>query len=161
RLFAGLATIPDGTIIALNPPSISGLGQVGGFEDMLEALQGQEPAAMAAAMRGLVVASNQRPELTRVFSTFDAETPQIRLEVDRDKPRTLCITIAHVFASLQATLGCYYLNDCNLYGRPWTVRMQAEQQLRSSSCDISSVYVKNSNGEMTPLSTIATAHFNV
>ena len=77
RLFGALSTIPDGTIIALNPPAISGLGQVGGFEYMLEALQGQEPAAMAAAMRGLVVAANQRPS-SRVFSTFEAETPQVR-----------------------------------------------------------------------------------
>jgi hydrophobe/amphiphile efflux-1 (HAE1) family protein len=161
RLFFGLASIPDGTIIALNPPSISGLGQVGGFEYMLEALQGQEPAAMAAAMRGLVVAANQRPELSRVFSTFESETPQVRLDIDRDKTRTLGINIADVFAALQATLGGYYINDFNLYGRTWTVRMQAEQQFRASIEDISAVYVKNANGEMTPLSTIATAHLDV
>ena len=161
RLFGALSTMPDGNIIALNPPAISGLGQVGGFEYMLEALQGQPPAAMAAAMRGLVVAANQRPELTRVFSTFEAETPQIRLEIDRDKTRALGINIADVFAALQSTLGGYYINDFNLYGRAWTVRMQAEQQYRASIDDISSVYVKNANGEMTPLSTIATASLAV
>ncbi len=161
RLFGPLSAIPDGTVIALNPPAISGLGQVGGFEYMLEALQGQEPAAMAAAMRGLVVAANQRPELARVFSTFEAETPQVRLEIDRDKTRTLGINIADVFAALQATLGGYYINDFNLYGRVWTVRMQAEKQYRASVDDISAVYVKNAAGEMTPLSTIATAHLDV
>ena len=161
RLFGALSTIPDGNVIALNPPAISGLGQVGGFEYMLEALQGQEPAAMAAAMRGLVVAANQRPELTRVFSTFEAETPQIRLDIDRDKTRTLGINIADVFAALQSTLGGYYINDFNLYGRAWTVRMQAEAPYRASIDDISSVYVKNANGEMTPLSTIATASLAV
>jgi HAE1 family hydrophobic/amphiphilic exporter-1 len=161
RLFGALSTIPDGNVIALNPPAISGLGQVGGFEYMLEALQGQPPAAMAAAMRGLVVAANQRPELTRVFSTFEAETPQIRLDIDRDKTRALGINIADVFAALQSTLGGYYINDFNLYGRAWTVRMQAEQQYRASIDDISSVYVKNANGEMTPLSTIATASLAV
>jgi HAE1 family hydrophobic/amphiphilic exporter-1 len=161
RLFGALSTIPDGNVIALNPPAISGLGQVGGFEYMLEALQGQEPAAMAAAMRGLVVAANQRPELTRVFSTFEAETPQIRLDIDRDKTRALGINIADVFAALQSTLGGYYINDFNLYGRAWTVRMQAEAQYRASIDDISSVYVKNASGEMTPLSTIATASLAV
>ena len=161
RLFGALSTIPDGNVIALNPPAISGLGQVGGFEYMLEALQGQDPAAMAAAMRGLVVAANQRPELTRVFSTFEAETPQIRLDIDRDKTRALGINIADVFAALQSTLGGYYINDFNLYGRAWTVRMQAEAQYRASIDDISSVYVKNASGEMTPLSTIATASLAV
>ncbi len=161
RLFGALSTIPDGNIIALNPPAISGLGQVGGFEYMLEALQGQEPAAMAATMRGLVVAANQRPELSRVFSTFEAETPQVRLEIDRDKTRALGINIADVFAALQATLGGYYINDFNLYGRVWTVRMQAEQQYRASVDDISAVYVKNAAGEMTPLTTIATARLDV
>jgi hydrophobe/amphiphile efflux-1 (HAE1) family protein len=161
RLFGALSTIPDGNVIALNPPAISGLGQVGGFEYVLEALQGQDASAMAAAMRGLVVAANQRPELTRVFSTFEAETPQIRLDIDRDKTRALGINIADVFAALQATLGGYYINDFNLYGRAWTVRMQAEAPYRASIEDISSVYVKNANGEMTPLTTIATASLAV
>ncbi len=116
----------------MNPPSISGLGQVGGFEYVLEALQGQSPSDMAAAMRGLVVAANQRRELTAVFSTFEAETPQIRLDIDRDKTRALNISLSDVFAALQATLGGYYVNDFNLYGRTWTVRMQAEQQFRGN-----------------------------
>ena len=89
RLTGALAGVPDGNMIALNPPSISGLGQVGGFEYVLEALQGQRPADMAAVMRSLAVNANQRPELAAVFSTFEAETPQIRLDIDRDKTRAL------------------------------------------------------------------------
>ncbi|WP_333793246.1 efflux RND transporter permease subunit [Hyphomicrobium sp.] len=161
RLSMALAAIPDGTMIALNPPSISGLGQVGGFEYVLEALQGQPPSDMAAVMRALSVAANQRPELAAVFSTFEAETPQIRLDIDRDKTRTLNITLSDVFAALQATLGGYYVNDFNLYGRTWTVRMMAETKFRSSIDDISAIYVKNAAGEMTPLSSIADVHLDV
>jgi HAE1 family hydrophobic/amphiphilic exporter-1 len=161
RLSGALAGIPDGTLIALNPPSISGLGQVGGFEYVLEALQGQSPADMAAVMRGLAVAANQRPELAAVFSTFEAETPQIRLDIDRDKTRVLNITLSDVFAALQATLGGYYVNDFNLYGRTWTVRMMAETQFRGSIDDISSIYVKNAAGEMTPLASIADVRLDV
>lgn len=116
---------------------------------------------MAATMRGLVLAANQRPELTAVFSTFEAETPQIRLDIDRDKTRALGINISDVFVALQATLGGYYVNDFNLYGRTWTVRMQSEQPFRGSVDDIYKIYVKNSAGEMTPMSTIAQAHLDV
>lgn len=161
RLTMGLSGIPDGTLIALNPPSISGLGQVGGFEYVLEALEGQNAPDMAAAMRGLLIAANQRPELAAVFSTFEAETPQVRLEIDRDRTSALNITLSDVFASLQATLGGYYVNDFNLYGRTWTVRMMAEQQYRASIQDIMAIHVKNAAGEMTPLSSIADVHLDV
>jgi len=161
RLIGELSAIPEGRIIVVNPPSISGLGQVGGFEYVLEALQGQSPSDMAAVMRGLVVAANQRPELAAVFSTFEAETPQIRLDIDRDKTRALNISLADVFAALQATLGGYYVNDFNLYGRTWTVRMQAEKQFRGNVDDISSIYVRNSAGEMTPMSAIADVRLDV
>jgi hydrophobe/amphiphile efflux-1 (HAE1) family protein len=161
RLTGMLMSIPDAAMFALNPPSISGLGQVGGFEYILEALQGQPPAEMAAVMRGLTVAANQNPALSGVFSSFEAETPQIRLDIDRDKTRTLNISLADVFAALQATLGGYYVNDFNLYGRTWTVQMLAEDKYRSSIRDISAIYIKNSAGEMTPLSSIADVHLEV
>lgn len=161
RLFVALSSLPDGIVIPLNPPSISGLGQVGGFEFMLEALQGQEPSELAATMRGLSVAANQQPQLTSVFSTFEAETPVVRLDIDRDKTRALNINIADVFAALQATLGGYYINDFNRYGRTWTVRIQAQREFRGSIDDIYGVYVKNADGEMTPMSAIATARYDV
>jgi hydrophobe/amphiphile efflux-1 (HAE1) family protein len=161
RLYVALSSIPDGNFIPLNPPAISGLGQVGGFEYVLEALQGQEPSAMAATMRGLTVAANQRPELAAVFSTFEAETPQIALEIDRDKTRALNINLSDVFTALQASLGGYYINDFNIFGRTWTVRVQAEQQFRTSLDDLYTIHVKNSAGEMTPLSAFATARLDV
>ena len=161
QLTMALSSIPDGTLFALNPPSISGLGQVGGFEYVLEALQGQNATDMAAAMRGLVVAANQRPELAAVFSTFEAETPQVRLEIDRDRTSALNITLSDVFASLQATLGGYYVNDFNLYGRTWTVRMMAEKEYRASIEDIMAIHVKNAAGEMTPLASIADVSLDV
>jgi hydrophobe/amphiphile efflux-1 (HAE1) family protein len=161
RLTGALMSIPDGSMFALNPPSISGLGQVGGFEYVLEALEGQSAADMAAVMRALTVAANQQPQLASVFSSFEAETPQIRLDIDRDKTRTLNISLADVFAALQATLGGYYVNDFNLYGRTWTVQMLAESKYRGSIRDISAIYIKNSAGEMTPLSAIAEVHLEV
>lgn len=161
RLFAALAAIPDGRFIPLNPPAISGLGQVGGFEYIMEALQGQEPADMAAVMRGLVVAANQEPALMGVFSTFEAETPQVRLDVDRDKLQALGLDLSDMFAALQATLGGFYVNDFNLFGRIWTVYLQAEREYRKSINDIFEIQVRNDSGEMVPLSAFATTRLDV
>ncbi|MCC2098048.1 MAG: multidrug efflux RND transporter permease subunit [Hyphomicrobiales bacterium] len=157
RLYGALAGLPDGFFLALNPPAISGIGQAGGFEYILEGLRGQDPAAMAATMRGLVVAANQQPQLARVFSTYEAQTPQISLQIDRDKVEVLGLTLSDVFSSLQATLGGYYINDFNLFGRTWTVRMQAAKDFRSSINSIYAVQVRNRKGEMVPMSSIARA----
>ncbi len=161
RLFGALSTIPDGFFMALNPPSISGVGQAGGFEYILEGLQGQQPAAMAATMRGLVVSANQQPELSRVFSTYEASTPQINLEIDRDKVQTLGVNLSDVFTALQATLGGYYINDFNMFGRVWTVRIQAEKEFRASPESIYAIQVRNSEGQMIPLSSVARATLGV
>ncbi len=161
RLSGALSAIPDGFFMALNPPSISGIGQAGGFEYILEALQGQEPAAMAATMRGLTVTANQRPELSRVFSTYEAETPQINLKIDRDKVQVLGVNLADVFSALQATLGGYYVNDFNLFGRTWTVRIQAEKEYRATLESIYAIQVRNKYGQMIPLSSVARASLDV
>jgi len=161
QLFGALSTVPDGFFIALNPPAISGIGQTGGFEYILEGLQGQEPTAMAATMRGLVVAANQQRQLARVFSTYEAQTPQIKLDIDRDKVQVLGITLSDVFSALQATLGGYYINDFNLFGRTWTVRVQAERNYRASINSIYAIQIRNASGEMVPLSSIARASLSV
>ncbi len=116
---------------------------------------------MAATMRGLIVAANQRPELARVFSTFEASTPQVRLVIDRDKIQALGVNLSDVFASRQATLGSYYVNDFNLFGRTWTVRLQAEQKYRASIDDIYAIQIRNRDGEMVPLSSVARATLDV
>ena len=161
RLFGTLAQIPDGSFFAVNPPAISGIGRTGGFEYILEALQGQEPAAMAAAMRGLVVAANQQPQLSRVFSTYEAATPEVRLDIDRDKVQTLGVNLSSVFSALQATLGGFYINDFNLFGRTWTVRLQAERKFRDTIRSIDAIQVRNSSGQMIPLPSLARASLDV
>lgn len=161
RISRLLATQTDGFFIALNPPSISGLGQTGGFEYVLEALEGQEPTAIAATMRGLIVGANQQPELSRVFSTYEATTPQIRLDIDRDKVQALGLNLSSVFAALQSTLGGFYINDFGLLGRTWTVRLQAEAEFRSSMQSIYAIQIRNRDGQMVPLSSVARAELSV
>ena len=157
RLSRSLASLPDGFVMALNPPAIPGMGTTGGFEFILEGLRGQDPAEMAAVARGLIQAASQRPELTGVFTTFEASTPQVRLVIDRDKVAVLGVNLSDLFAVLQASLGGYYINDFNIFGRTWQVQIQAEEAFRKSINQIYDIKVKNRSGEMVPLSAVMTA----
>jgi HAE1 family hydrophobic/amphiphilic exporter-1 len=155
RLRPQLASLPAGAVVAFNLPPIIGLGTTGGFQFQLQDLQGGSPGALAAAMRGLIVAANQQPELEGVFSTFAADTPQLFLDLDRDKAQTLGVQISDVFNTLQATLGGYYVNDFNVFGRTWQVNVQAESDYRKRIDDIYRIYVKNDQDQMVPVSSLA------
>ena len=149
------AAIREANIIPFNVPPIIGLGTGGGFEYQLLDLRGGEPADLAAVARGLIFAANQDPKLTAVFTTYSASTPQLFLDIDRDKVQTLGISLGDVFNALQATLGGYYINDLNLFGRTWQLNLQAEQEDRDSIDDIYRIHVRNLNGDMVPLRSFA------
>jgi hydrophobe/amphiphile efflux-1 (HAE1) family protein len=157
RLRPQLASIPGAIVFPFNLPPILGLGSTGGFQYVLEALQGQPPADLAAVMRGMLVAANQRPELAGVFGTFAADTPQVYLNIDRDKAQVLGVKISDIFTALQATLGGFYVNDFNLFGRTWQVNVQAETPFRQTVDDISRIYVRNAAGSMVPMRALAVA----
>jgi HAE1 family hydrophobic/amphiphilic exporter-1 len=157
RLRPQLSAIPGAIVFPFNLPPILGLGNTGGFQYALEALQGQSPNDLAAVMRGLLVAANQQPELAAVFSTFAADTPQVRLDIDRDKAQVLGVKVSDVFNALQSTLGGFYVNDFNLFGRTWQVNVQAEAPFRDAIEDIYRVYVRNSAGAMVPIRALAQA----
>jgi hydrophobic/amphiphilic exporter-1 (mainly G- bacteria), HAE1 family len=150
-----LSAVPGAIVFPFNLPPILGLGSTGGFQYVLEALQGQPPADLAAAMRGLIVAANQQPQLAGVFSTYAADTPQIYLDIDRDKAQVLGVKISDIFNALQATLGGFYVNDFNLFGRTWQVNVQAETPFRNSVDDIYRIYVRNAAGGMVPMRALA------
>jgi len=118
---------------------------------VLQDLRGGEPADMAQVLRGLVIAANQDPQLSRVFTTFSATNPSIFLDVDRDKARVLGIDISSIFQALQTSLGGFYVNDINLFGRTWQVQVQAEAQDRASVDDIYRINVRGGDGQMVPL----------
>src|SRR6202171_1083496 len=151
RLGAKLRQIPGGIVVPLAPPPIVGLGTGGGFAYVVEDLRGGDPKALAQVVRGLMVAANQDPQLNRVFSTFSATNPSIYLDIDRDKAQILGVPLSSVFQALQASLGGYFVNNMNLYGRTWQVQVQAEAADRSSIDDIYRINVRNGKGQMIPL----------
>jgi hydrophobe/amphiphile efflux-1 (HAE1) family protein len=143
--------IREANVIAYNLPPIIGLGTGSGFEYQLESLAGSSPTDLAAVARGLVFAANQDPALEAVFTTFAASTPQLYLDIDREKVQTLGVEVSEVFNSLQAVLGSAYVNDFNLFGRTWQVNVQGEAADRSKIDDIYRINVRNKRGEMVPL----------
>ncbi|MFY9626519.1 MAG: multidrug efflux RND transporter permease subunit [Rhodoplanes sp.] len=151
RLGQKFSEIQGGTVVPLAPPPIIGLGNGGGFTYVLQDLRGGDPKALAQVVRGLVVAANQDPALTRVFTTFSATNPSIYLDIDRDKTQVLGVDLSSVFQALQASLGGFYVNDMNLFGRTWQVQVQAEAADRKSVDDISRIHVRNAEGKMVPL----------
>ncbi len=151
RLGQTFRQMRGGQAVPLAPPPIIGLGTGGGFSYVLQDTGGGGPAALARVLRGLLVAANQDPKLSRVFSTFSPATPSVYLDIDRDKAQVLKVDLSSIFQTLQASLGGYYVNDMNLFGRTWQVQVQAEAQDRSSIDDIYRINVRNADGEMIPL----------
>jgi hydrophobe/amphiphile efflux-1 (HAE1) family protein len=155
RLGEKFRQISAGAVVPLAPPPIIGLGTGGGFAYVLEDLRGGDPKELAQALRGLVVAANQDPQLNRVFSTFSATNPSIYLDIDRDKVQILGVELSDVFQALQASLGGYYVNDVNLFGRRWQVNVQAEAADRATLDGIYRINVRNRKGEMVPMRSLA------
>jgi hydrophobe/amphiphile efflux-1 (HAE1) family protein len=157
RAFAEGAAIREANILAFNVPPIIGLGTGGGFEYQLEDLQGRDPAELAEALRGLVFSANQESALRSVFTIFSADTPKLYLDVDRSKVQTLGLELDDVFNALQATLGGYYVNDLNLFGRTWQLNVQGVAGDRDAVPDIYRVHVRNRDGDMVPVIAFAEA----
>jgi hydrophobe/amphiphile efflux-1 (HAE1) family protein len=157
KTFAAGSQIRQANVLAFNLPPIIGLSTSGGFEYQLEALEGQDPNAMNAAMNGLIATANQDPRLTHVFSTFSANNPSIYLDIDRPKAEVLGLAMSDVFTALQATLGGYYVNNFNLFGRTWQVNVQGEAKDRADVNALWQIYVRNAKNEMVPLRSIASA----
>jgi hydrophobe/amphiphile efflux-1 (HAE1) family protein len=159
KVFAEGSRIREAKVVAFNFPAIIGLSTGGGFEYVLEALEGQEPAAINSVMGGVIAAANADASLARVFSTFTATTPLIYLDIDRGKAQALGLNISDVFTALQATLGGIYVNNFNMLGRTWQVNVEGEAADRSDIPDLWQIYVRNNRDEMVPLRSIANVRF--
>ncbi len=156
KLAGALGGIPEARILPVNPPAIQGLGSFGGFQFELQDRKGNESLApLLEAMGGMIGQANQPGTgLQRVFSTFAANTPQLLIEVDRNKAKALGVSIDDIFSTLQTLLGSQYVNDFNLQQRTYRVYVQADKQFRSNPSDIGQLYVRSQQNQMIPLSNL-------
>ena len=152
-------SIREAQVFAFNLPPIIGLGTGSGFEYMLLDTQGRPAQELAQVAGGLTVAAAQDPRLGPTYSTFSANTPQIYLEIDREKLQTLGVSVSDLFSALQGTLGSVYVNDFTLFGRSWQVTMQAREADRAAVPDISRIHVRNNQGQMVPVAAVATVRY--
>jgi len=150
------AAISRAAIIPFVPPPIPGLGSTGGFEFVLQDTENRPPQSLSAVLNGFIFAANARPEVSGVFSTFGANSPQLFIDVNRQLAKTKGVSIEDIFTVLNANIGSYYVNDFNKFGRVYRVYVQAEADRRSSPEDIGKLYVRSSEGEMVPLRTLIT-----
>lgn len=142
------------SVIAFNPPPISGLGMSAGVEMKVQQTGGGTAQDLSGALGSLVYASNQRPEIGQAYTTFRANVPKVFVDLDREKAKTLDVPISEVFQTLQAYMGSYYVNDFNLFGRVYRVMIQADGSYRDKVEDISNLYARSNSGEMVPLGTL-------
>ena len=155
RLQEKLYGLPSGLAFAFNLPPIIGLGTGSGFEYQLLDLQGADANTLAAVGRTLSYQANQLPYLANVRTSFMVSTPQLKLNLDREKLQVLGVQVSDVFEAMQAALGGYYVNDFNMYGRTWPVMLEARPDQRMSVDDVYRVQVRNAKGEMLPLRAVA------
>jgi hydrophobe/amphiphile efflux-1 (HAE1) family protein len=149
-----LAAIPGARVLALNPAPIRGLSRTGGFEFQLQDRSGGSLEALAAMAQRLVDAGNASPELQGLFTTFRPSVPQVFVDLDRAKAKSLGIPVSDVFETLQVFMGGLYVNDFDRFGRAFRVYAEAEGAFRTRPEDVSRLWVRSARGEMVPLSAL-------
>jgi len=148
------ANYPEAVGLAFVPPPIPGLGTAGGFQLELQDQSGRSSDELMDVSQRFIAAASTRPEVTGLYTSFRTTVPQIRLDVDRDKARTLGVPINQIFQSLQICLGGLQVNDFNRFGRSYKVVIQAEPEFRTGPESIRQIHVRTGDGRMVPLGTI-------
>jgi HAE1 family hydrophobic/amphiphilic exporter-1 len=158
RVNAQLSRIPEASVIAFNPPAISGVGNVGGFQFELEDTGNIGLQALNAAARQFVRQANNDPDLTTVYTTFHANAPQMVVDVDRDKAQQIGVKVSDIFTTLAVFLGSDYINDFTYLNRSFRVYAQADTSYRLSPENLQQIYVRSAGGGQVPLSALVNVH---
>src|SRR5678815_5206554 len=159
-IMAGLqkqfAAIPEGVVFPFNIPTLSGFGAASGFNFLIQDRTGTMSVdELGEQARRFIAAGRQRPELGTLFTSFDPNYPQVKVDLDREKARTLGVPVNEVFQTMSTAMGGAFVNDFNRFGRLYRVYVQAESTDRLKSEDIGKIHVKSSTThQMIPLSTL-------
>jgi hydrophobic/amphiphilic exporter-1 (mainly G- bacteria), HAE1 family len=149
-----LSALPEGIAFSITPPAIPGVGAFGGFTFILEDRSGKDIAFLDSNLQQFMQAARKRPELTSLTTTFLPTVPQVFVEVDRDKTISQGVAMSDLYQTLQAFMGGSFVNYFNRFGRQWRVFIEAEGEQRTRAENVSQFYVRNSRGDMVPLSAL-------
>lgn len=144
----------EASIQAFSPPAIMGMSMMGGFEFQMLSQGEYTPQEMEVWANKLIAAANQNPDLSSVYTSFQANVPQYIVNIDYEKALAQNVDLTELASTLSSMLGTYYINDFNKYDRVFKVQMQAESRFRDKASDLSGIYVKNKNGVMVPIMSI-------
>jgi hydrophobe/amphiphile efflux-1 (HAE1) family protein len=147
---------PQAASFPFVPPTIPGLGNASGFAFELQDTGGHTVTELAAVADKVVAEARKHPEITAINNTMRTSIPQLDLEVDRDRAATRGVAVSDVFKQLQAFLGGLVVDEFTYFNRTWDVMVQAEPEFRANANSISSIYARNSSGEMVPLQSLTT-----
>ena len=149
------SVLPDASVNAFVPPAIMGLGATGGVTFSLQATGDQSSQEIAQTTNHLLSKIMETGKAVYAFTSFDANTPMLYLDINRDKAEAMNVSINSIFSALQSQLGSYYINDFNKYGKTYQVKTQLAPELRENLNIIDQLYVTSTTGENIPLSAVA------
>ncbi len=168
---AQFARIPGGTIVGFDPPAINGIGSFGGFQFELEDQGNLGLPVLSATANNIIAAAYRDPRLSRVFTQFRLNSPQLQLDIDRNKVKALGISMDDLFETLGTDLGSYYVNDFDYLNRSWRVYVQADAPYRDRVASLQDLYVAPDTpqppgsattsapgSDQTPISALVTVH---
>ncbi|WP_025517097.1 efflux RND transporter permease subunit [Bordetella trematum] len=156
KLMGKFSQIPDGFVGIFPPPPVPGLGAMGGFKLQIEDRAGLGFEALAQAQGQIMASAAQVPELANMLASFQTNAPQVQVDIDRVKAKSLGVSLTDVFETLQINLGSLYVNDFNRFGRTYRVMAQADAPFRMHADDIGMLKVRSGSGDMIPLSAFVT-----
>ncbi|MCA3871888.1 MAG: efflux RND transporter permease subunit [Burkholderia sp.] len=149
-----LATVTEASIVVAMPPPVQGLGSTGGFAMRLEDRNGLGTAALAKATQDLVAAANRTPGMVGVYTSYSATSPQVHVELDREKAEMLGVPSQAINDAVETYFGSTYINDFNIVGRTYRVTAQADLPFRVGASDLARLKVRNRDGEMVPIGSV-------
>ena len=148
------AAIVDAKVVAFNLPGIPGIGSVGGFDFRLQDYLGGDLATFVNHAYNVITEANKDPRIGMAYTTYAPNYPFVSVDIDRKKAASLGVDLAELFVTLQSYLGSYYINDFNKFGKVFRVYIQADKSFRSEVKDIGDLFVRNTRGDMVPVSTL-------
>ncbi|MGC4033493.1 MAG: multidrug efflux RND transporter permease subunit [Tepidisphaeraceae bacterium] len=153
---ARLADIKEASVFVIPPPTVPGLGSLGGFTYEVQDRSGRGSAALAALAADLSAAANGDKRLAGVYTQFRASSPQLYADIDRTRAEMLNVPTSRVLDALQVNIGSQYVNDFNVFGRPFRVTAAADAKHRLDPSDIAKLRARSDKGAMVPLGSLTT-----
>jgi hydrophobe/amphiphile efflux-1 (HAE1) family protein len=151
-----LAQIEEAQAFVFIPPPVRGMGAAAGFSMRLQDTLGMDPTEFARITQEFVAEANRTPGLANVFTTFQAATPQVYVDVDRDKAQMLKVPVTSIFEAMRVFMGSAYVNDFNMFGRTYHVTAQADGDYRLDAQSVAKIRVRSTDGAMVPLGSLVT-----